>query len=143
MCTRHPDLVSLDFMSSIYSQNFCIYLSPLIFNLLIILLQVSSNATSSKKYYVVGSLDYSCIRMYMNVEKCMSTQAHGIGGLLANTVHCKLEVTVSVLFRLDSPHFPRAASRVADSFMVNLAFLHARSRDAYGLVHTNVTHSRL
>ena len=26
----------------------------------IILVQVSNNATSSKKYYVVGSLDYSC-----------------------------------------------------------------------------------
>ena len=35
----------------------------------------------------IGSLDYSCICMYMYVEKCMSTWAHGIGGLLANTVY--------------------------------------------------------
>ena len=34
----------------------------------IILVQVSNNATSSKKYYVVGSLDYSCTRTLRNAR---------------------------------------------------------------------------
>ena len=43
-------------------QEFFIYLSPLGFNpnLLIILVQVSSSATSSQTKYIIGSLDYSC-----------------------------------------------------------------------------------
>ena len=44
---------------------------------------------AAKKYYTVGSLDYSCICMYMYVEKCMSTWARGIGGLLANTINAQ------------------------------------------------------
>ena len=39
---------------------------------------------AAKKYLVVGSLDYSCICMYTYVEKCMSTRARSIGGLLAH-----------------------------------------------------------
>ena len=43
------------------------------------------------------------------VEKCTSTQAQGIGGLLANTLYLlKIEVTVSVLLCLDSSHLPSA-----------------------------------
>ena len=70
MCTRHPDLVSLDFHAIPifpFEEILHLHLSPLILipNLLIILVQVSSNATSSEKNYVIGSLDYSCIYMYM------------------------------------------------------------------------------
>ena len=58
MCTRHPDLVSLDFYAipifHILLFSFLI-MSP---NLLIILVHVSSNATISKKKNGVGSLDY-------------------------------------------------------------------------------------
>ena len=93
MCTRHPDLVSLDFyaipfefLHLLVSSHFQTDLITIL-NLLIILLQVSSNAMSRKKYYVVGSLDYSCICMYMYTEKCISTWACGIGGLLVNTVY--------------------------------------------------------
>ena len=59
MCTRYRDLVSLDFphynfISLDFPHYNFIYLSPLIFkhnpNLLIILVQVSSNA---KKYYIL------------------------------------------------------------------------------------------
>ena len=89
------------FMPSLYSnsKNFYIYLSPLIFN--------SSSADhiggsiqqchkQQKILRCTCSLDYSRTYMYMHVhvymyvEKCMSTRAHGIGGLLANTEHCIL-----------------------------------------------------
>ena len=68
---------------------------------------------AAKKYCVIGSLDYSCTCMYMYVEKCMSTRAHGIGGLFANTIHCNSNLnlaTVSVLLHLDSLHILSAAS---------------------------------
>ena len=29
--------------------------------------------------------------MYVPIEKCTSTRAHGVGGLPANTVHCILK----------------------------------------------------
>ena len=69
----------------ILHSNLYIYLSPPIIkllNLLIILVQVSSNATSSKKY-TSGSLDYSCT---CTQDKCKYTGC--IGYLLANTIHC-------------------------------------------------------
>ena len=89
----------LIFMPSLYSHsNFNIYLSPLSF---------SHNANhigasiqqwhEQQKNYVVGSLDYSCIYMYIRIHLYMhvnvrNARLHGptvyIGGLLANTVHC-------------------------------------------------------
>ena len=55
MCTRHPDFVSFAFYAiPIFHIRIRSYLIR-IPNLLIILVQVSSNATSSKKYHVVGS----------------------------------------------------------------------------------------
>ena len=67
-----PIFSPLIFMPPYYIPIPFSYLSPLILvtilNLLIILLQVSSNATSSKKYYVVGSLDYLCTCMYIRGE---------------------------------------------------------------------------
>ena len=58
MCTRHPDLVSLDFDAIPIFHiliTFIYFIFNHIPNLLIILVQVSSNATSSKKYYVLGT----------------------------------------------------------------------------------------
>ena len=70
VCTRLPDLVTFAFYAipMFYILICYIYLSPLIFkliqsqflNLLIIMVQVSSNAMSSKRIHVIGSLDYSC-----------------------------------------------------------------------------------
>ena len=88
MCTRQ-----LNFMSSLYShsnlKNSCLLLFLIaIPNLLILLVQESSMATSSKKYYVVGSLDYSCIYMTESSDVVQKSESATLYGC----------------FRLVSPH---------------------------------------
>ena len=72
MCTRHPDLVSLDFYATPY-----IYLSPLIFNhnsKSANHIGASVQQTSSLLCHI-GSLDYSCTCIYMYVE---NARLHGL-----------------------------------------------------------------
>ena len=93
MCTRHPDLVAIP-------------------DLLIILVQVSSNATSSKKYHVVG-------RLFMYVDKCTlkleGMKSHGkfVAIFLRRSIFP--EFSISTMNLLSSPHLPSAACQVADS----------------------------
>ena len=91
---------------------------------------------AAKKYYVVSSSDYHvCILLYIHVYVCRETHVHGIGSLLANTVHCTLPEVRRHGKRVASPQLTTPSqrgvtgklSRQLPGILVNLAFLRARS----------------
>ena len=92
-------LSPLIFMPSLY---FYIHLSPVIFdlitilNLLMISVQVSSNATISKTYYFRGSLDYLCTCIYMHVHVHREMQVY-MGSRYRQFAckHCTLYINLS------------------------------------------------
>ena len=92
-------------------------------NVLIILVQVSQCYKQQKNItlYVVWTIHD--IVEYMYVDKCMYTGC--IGYIVLSSKKTNSHGSCVASPRLATP-FPSAASQVADNFMVNLVFLHAR-----------------